>query len=93
MIEINPAMLIFTVGLYINDSDDLVVGNGNGNHNYWEAHTRLEITNNALTNILQLECNHEPTADADIAAMLVYNKKVSTYHQYIIISAKCILKL
>jgi len=61
--------------------------------NYWEVHTGLEIIKNALNNILQLECNHEFTAGADMSALLVYNKKVSTYHHHVFISAKYILKL
>ena len=78
-IMINPAMLPFAVGLYINDNDELVVGNGNvnhnywdvhtgnANHNYWDVHTGLEITNKAPDDVLNLECKYEPTTGADMA--------------------------
>ena len=68
---INLAMLLLDVGLYINDNDELVVGNNNVNHNYWDVHTGLEITNNALGDVLNLECKHEPMTGAGMTAMLV----------------------
>ena len=78
-------MLLFAVGLYINDNGELVVGNSNVNHNYWDVYTGLDITNNKLDNVLNLECKYMPMAGADMAAMLVYHIKVikkrsSSYH-------------
>jgi hypothetical protein len=43
-VNMKPAMIMFTALLYINEADELVVGNGNVNHNYWDPQTGLEIT-------------------------------------------------
>lgn len=76
-VNMKPAMIMFTALLYINEADELVVGNGNVNHNYWDPQTGLEITNNVLGNQLLLDCKHQPTLGDDISTLLIYWDKVS----------------
>ena len=43
---VHPVMVLFLCQLELNLKKELVIWNGNVNHNFWNEHVGLEITNN-----------------------------------------------
>ena len=62
---VHPAMVLFLCQLELNLKKELVILNGNVNHNFWDEHVGLEITTNVTGNLMMLGNEHERTLGDD----------------------------
>ena len=74
---VHPAMVLFLCQLELNLKKELVILNGNVNHNFWDEHVGLEITNNVTGNLMMLGNKHEPTLGDDMSVILYFYNQVN----------------
>ena len=73
---VHPAMVLFLCWLELNLKKELVILNGNVNHNFWDEHVGLEITNNVTENLMMLGNKHEPTLGDDMSIILYFYNQI-----------------
>ena len=61
---------------------ELVILNGNVNHNFWDEHVGLEITNNVTGNLMMHGNKREPTLGDDMSVILYFYNQVNLIVKY-----------